>query len=197
MDKTQLIQNYSSRIEDALGNMYSNGYNAGYTEGKKEVEHMRAACTRIKGKHDSEYAEQWDDDTPFYGWCNECERPHSGRWAHMWDFCPWCGAQINHDAEVPYPTRMNKECESDETLLPEINTTNHNNNEARIGDEFIDDIGRRCIAMRNTYYQGSDKEPFTLVWYGAHLSSSKLSSLKKTGRRFPQIVDILEILKEE
>ena len=103
MDKTQLIKNYSSQIENALSNMYSSGYDAGYTKGKEEIKLMRGTCTRTKGEHDAEYAEKWDDDTPFYGWCGKCERPHSGRWAHMWEFCPWCGAKIVYGPHDPYP----------------------------------------------------------------------------------------------
>lgn len=103
MDKTQLIKNYGSQIETALGNMYSNGYEAGYTESRKEVENIRGTCIRTNGEHDDEYSKKWDDDAPFYGWCSKCERPHSGRWAHMWEFCPWCGARIDHSHHIPDP----------------------------------------------------------------------------------------------
>lgn len=109
MDKAQLIKNYSQSIEEALDNMYSNGYKAGYTKGKKEVEYMRSTCIREKGENDSEYAKNWRDNTTFYGWCNQCKRPHSGRWAHMWEFCPWCGAKIDQGAEAPYPAGMDVE----------------------------------------------------------------------------------------
>ncbi len=115
MDKTQLIKNYSRQIEKSLGNMYSSGYEAGYTEGKKEIEHMRATCIRTKGEHDAEYVEK-EEDAPFYGWCSECERPHSGRWAHMWEFCPWCGAKIDYSAEVPYPAGMDAKQPEESTV---------------------------------------------------------------------------------
>lgn len=109
MSKEDIIKNYSSRIEESLFNVYSNGYAAGYEEGKKEIDHLRSTCKKTKGKHDEEYAKNWDDDSAFYGWCNKCERPHSGRWAHIWEFCPWCGARIDHNAENPYPMGMNVE----------------------------------------------------------------------------------------
>ncbi len=106
MSKKDIIKNYTSRIEESLSNVYSNGYAAGYEEGKKEIDHLRSTCKRIKGEHDNEYAKNWDDDSDFYGWCSKCERPHSGRWAHIWEFCPWCGARIDHNAENPYPMGM-------------------------------------------------------------------------------------------
>lgn len=188
IDKTQLIKNYSSEIEKSLSNIYSAGYKGGYTKGKEETDRLRATCIREKGENDSEYAKKWRDNTPFYGWCSKCERPHSGRWAHVWEFCPWCGAKINHNAEAPYPTGIEKV-----PTATEIST----NEDIEIGDELIDSHGRRCIAMRNTYYLGEDKEPFTLVWYGEHLSSTKISNLKKTGQCFPQIIEILEKLKKD
>ena len=188
MDKTQLIKNYSSEIEKSLSNIYSAAYKEGYTKGKEETDRLRATCIREKGENDSEYAKNWRDNTPFYGWCSKCKRPHSGRWAHMWEFCPWCGAKIKHDVEAPYPVEIEKV-----PTVAEIST----NEDIEIGDELIDGIGRRCIAMRNTYYIGSDKEAFTLVWYGESLSSTKISNLKKTGRCFPQIIEILEKLKKD
>lgn len=103
-NKEQLIKNHRSRIEESLNCMYSSGYDAGYTESQKEIEQMRSICTRMKGEHDTEYIQE-EDDMPFYGWCSKCERPHAGRWAHIWDFCPWCGAKINHNEE-PYPTGL-------------------------------------------------------------------------------------------
>lgn len=99
----EIIASYRPRMEEWLKYAYNEGYGAGKTEGTAEVERLRSLCHREAGEHDDKYAEGWRDHTPFYGWCSECKRPHSGRWAHVWEYCPWCGARIDRTAPEPYP----------------------------------------------------------------------------------------------
>lgn len=98
-----VIDKYQGRIEKLIEYAYSDGYVDGLTSAEDDIVKMRASCQRIAGEYDEKYADAWDDHTDFYGWCNQCEHPHSGRFAHMWDFCPWCGAKIDFDHEQPYP----------------------------------------------------------------------------------------------
>lgn len=69
--------------------------------------------------------------------------------------------------------------------------------EIHIGDEVIDDDNRKAIAVRDTYYIGGDKEAFTLVWYGTHMASKPVAVLKKTGKRFEQIVEFIKQLEKD
>lgn len=66
--------------------------------------------------------------------------------------------------------------------------------EIKVGDEVVID-GRKGIIIRPVYYIG-DREPFVLVWYGTHMSSNSLNNVTITGRHFPQIVEVLEQIKE-
>lgn len=99
----EIMDRYRSRIEEMLKYAYSEGRKEGAAENAEEMRRLRSECHREAGEHDDEYAKNWRDHTPFYGWCSECERPHSGRWAHVWEYCPWCGARIDRKAEEPYP----------------------------------------------------------------------------------------------
>lgn len=67
--------------------------------------------------------------------------------------------------------------------------------EIHIGDEVVDDDGHKGIAVRDTYYIGSDREPFTLIWYGQHMASIPTANLKKTGKQYP-IAELLEQLQD-
>ena len=105
----EVIEAYRPNIDKWIEYAFSAGYKAGYDNRREELENLRALCHREAGEHDEEYAEGWGDGTPFYGWCSECKSPHSGRWTHIWQYCPWCGARIDHDAEEPYPTGYKQE----------------------------------------------------------------------------------------
>lgn len=67
--------------------------------------------------------------------------------------------------------------------------------EIKVGDEVVID-GRKGIIIRPVYYIGEDREPFVQVWYGTHMSSNSLNNVTITGRHFPQIVEVLEQIKE-
>ena len=99
--KDKLINNYELSIRTFLENIYSSAYNEGFSDGKAKSVKMRTLCSRIPGEHDSEYQKNWNDDGPFNGWCSECGRPHSGRWAYAWEYCPWCGGPIRHVTDDP------------------------------------------------------------------------------------------------
>lgn len=64
--------------------------------------------------------------------------------------------------------------------------------EIKVGDEVITKYKDHAVAVRDTYYIGEDREPFTLVWFGTHMSSCPVNELVKTGRHFP----IAEVLAE-
>jgi hypothetical protein len=98
-------------MEKWIESAYHDGYQNGYANGTEELKRLRSFCHREAGEHDKEYAEYWRDNTPFYGWCSQCKSPHSGRWAHMWEYCPWCGAKVEHKDNDPYPTGMEQEGE--------------------------------------------------------------------------------------
>lgn len=103
MTESEIIKRYLPDIERFLRYAYSDGYKNGHKQGTEEVERLRSECCREAGENDSEYAKNWRDNTDFYGWCNLCKRPHSGRWAHIWEYCPWCGARINQEEDKqPY-----------------------------------------------------------------------------------------------
>jgi hypothetical protein len=93
-------------MEEWLESAYQCGYENGYTRKSEEVERLRSTCYREAGEYDKEYAKNWKDSTCFYGWCSQCKKPHSGRWAHVWEYCPWCGAKIERKEDDPYPMGM-------------------------------------------------------------------------------------------
>ena len=100
----EVIENYRPRMEEWLRYAYDEGYRKGNEIKKEYLDNLRSECHREKGNYDEGYSKQWNDYTPFYGWCSKCQKAHSGRWAHIWEFCPWCGSRIDHKAEEPYPT---------------------------------------------------------------------------------------------
>ena len=65
----------------------------------------------------------------------------------------------------------------------------------KVGDEVMTEIAEHGVAVRDTYYVGVDKEPFTLIWFGTHMSSCPVSELAKTGRHYPQIAEVLAELR--
>ena len=67
--------------------------------------------------------------------------------------------------------------------------------EIKLGDEVITKYKDHAIAVRDTYYVGEDREPFTLIWFGTHMSSCRVNELSKTGRHFPQITEVLKELR--
>lgn len=65
----------------------------------------------------------------------------------------------------------------------------------KVGDEVMTELAEHGVAVRDTYYIGADKEPFTLVWFGTHMSSCPVSELAKTGKHYPQIAEVLTELR--
>lgn len=104
LSSDEVIKRYRPRIEEWLESAYRNGYGNGYEKGTEEMDRLRSVCVIEAGDNDEEYANNWRDYTRFYGWCNQCHHPMSGRWAHVWEWCPWCGAKIDRKAELPYPS---------------------------------------------------------------------------------------------
>lgn len=71
------------------------------------------------------------------------------------------------------------------------------NGSLRFGDEVIDKYGIKAVVVRDPYPIGSDKELFTLIYYGKLLSSTSVSNLKKTGKSYAKELNtIFEELKE-
>lgn len=66
-----------------------------------------------------------------------------------------------------------------------------------VGDEVIDDIGRKGIIIREPYQIGIDDDPLSLVvvWYGRRMGDAKLQDIQPTGKKYPEIVKIMEELK--
>lgn len=104
---------YAERIKVFLRGAYSEGYGNGAEDEREAVKNLRGTHKREAGEYDDVYAKNWRDSTPFYGWCAGCKRPHSGRWAHIWEYCPWCGGKIDRTDE-PYP-RGRRETEDEES----------------------------------------------------------------------------------
>ena len=65
----------------------------------------------------------------------------------------------------------------------------------KVGDEVITNYKDHAVAVRDTYYIGEDREPFTLIWFGTHMSSCPVNELTKTGRTFPQIAEVLKEMR--
>ena len=100
----EVIANYLPRIEEWLKHAYNEGYRNGNEIKQEYLNSLRSECHREKGEQDEEYQKGWGDYSCFYGWCCKCKKPHSGRWAHIWSFCPWCGSRIEYREDDPYPT---------------------------------------------------------------------------------------------
>ena len=67
--------------------------------------------------------------------------------------------------------------------------------EIKVGDEVITKYKDHAVAVRDTYYIGEDREPFTLIWFGTHMSSCRVNELSKTGKHYPQISEIMAELR--
>lgn len=115
--REEVVESFGNRVKGFISYAWSDGYSSGYEKGQEEVKHLRAECTLEAGEHDEEYADNWRDYTTFYGWCKQCKKPHSGRWAHMWEYCPWCGAKVNTKAEKPYPLGLEHTPEKIQEIL--------------------------------------------------------------------------------
>lgn len=98
----EVAHEYEKRIQEWLRYAYNEGYGFAINKKDDEIKNLREKHKREAGEYDDVYAKNWRDSTPFYGWCSGCKRPHSGRWAHVWNYCPWCGGKIDHTDE-PYP----------------------------------------------------------------------------------------------
>lgn len=67
----------------------------------------------------------------------------------------------------------------------------------QFGDEVIDEYGIKAVVVRDPYPLGSDKELFTLIYYGRILSSTRVRNLKKTGKSYAKELNtIFNGLKE-
>lgn len=70
--------------------------------------------------------------------------------------------------------------------------------ELQVGDEVIDSYDIRAIVVRKPYPYGTDRDMFTLIYYGRRLSSVPVSEVRKTGRSFSKELNtIFEALNEE
>ena len=94
--------------------------------------------------NDADYAKQWDDYSPLYGWCSVCGKVHSGRWGHMFCFCPWCGARINHDKD-PYPLGLRQTSELMKELSDLADDVNPNE---IVSHDKEDGLAAWCSAWR-------------------------------------------------
>lgn len=112
--KGEVEKDYGDRMREWLGYAYSEGYGRAQEIAEKEKILLRSKVFREAGENDDKYAEDWRDNTTFYGWCTGCKRPHSGRWAHMWEYCPWCGGKIDRTDE-PYPMGRKEENNGNQT----------------------------------------------------------------------------------
>jgi hypothetical protein len=118
-----VIKRYRERAEELLGRIYNEGYKRGVDAGKGELDNLRSEVFLEAGENDTEYAFGWNDYTLFYGWCGACHRPISGRWAHVAEYCQWCGAKINHEKD-PYPSglrNISKPMKEIEEMCADIN----------------------------------------------------------------------------
>ena len=71
------------------------------------------------------------------------------------------------------------------------------NGPLQFGDEVIDKYGIKAVVVRDPYPIGSNKELFTLIYYGNLLSSTCVSNLKKTGKSYAKELNtIFKGLKE-
>lgn len=144
--REEVISDYTPRMAEWLKYAYDEGYKNGNIIKRKYLKNLRSECHREAGENDGEYPKEWGDYTTFYGWCSKCKKPHSGRWAHVWDFCPWCGAKINHDVEPPYPTGMR----STPTVLMEVQAMCADINPAEIKSHGTDQsLAGWCGAWKN------------------------------------------------
>lgn len=64
-----------------------------------------------------------------------------------------------------------------------------------VGDEVIVD-GCKGIIVREPYQIGMHDDPLFLVfvWYGRHMGDAKLRDIQLTGKKYPEIVKIIEEL---
>ena len=65
-----------------------------------------------------------------------------------------------------------------------------------VGDEVIVD-GCKGIIVREPYQIGISDDPLFLVivWYGRRMGDAKLRDVQPTGKKYPEIVKIMEELK--
>ena len=124
MTQNEVVENYRTRIEEFIGYAYSNGYREGHTAGTREINNLRSECHLEAGDHDSEYEDGWNDHTPFYGWCSSCGKPISGRWGHVYEYCPWCGGRLKRTLDEPYPTGMISDSGKTQKLLNMVKDIN-------------------------------------------------------------------------
>lgn len=80
------------------------------------------------------------------------------------------------------------------TLIDGIDTLEQEPDiDIKVGDEVIVE-GINGVVVREPYPIGSDNEMFVLVWYGQSMSSNSIKNVVPTGRHFPQITEVVELL---
>lgn len=71
-----------------------------------------------------------------------------------------------------------------------------NTDEIKVGDE-VTVHGIKGIIVQEPCPIGANRELFVIVWYGQHMSSNSLKNVTLTGKHYPQIAEVLELLKGE
>lgn len=118
-------------------------------------------------------------------YCNQCKENHYEKEGEKPYIKYVCGNRFGIsdysqiDPETDYCSRF------EEKKMPFI----------EVGDEVIVD-GRKGIIIREPYQIGIDDDPLklVLVWYGRHMGDAKLRDIQLTGKKYPEIVKIIEEL---
>ena len=91
------IEHYNRMAKELYDRAYSDGYEDGMRNGKKEYgQHSKgtAHCKRAT----REQIESWGGGEELWGWC-DCGKAIEGRWAGLVNFCPWCGRVIEWEGD--------------------------------------------------------------------------------------------------
>lgn len=183
------LEGVKAQIRKAYDKGYKNGYVTGYDHGKRDGYEDGKADTPFTDTEEAEnkaYSRGLDD-----AWEAARKLCQSVKYGGLEEYCseifekPLFETFDVFDYTAPEAIAKIKAYEDKQKQDDEI----------KVGDEVMTENAELAVAVRDTYYVGEDREPFTLIWFGTHMSSCRVNKLSKTGRTFPQITEVMKELR--
>ena len=184
----QLTEGMKKQAQELIYQAYTRGYNVGYEEGKGQAWSEEIKKYEIEPDKEREYIEQGRNEA----W-EAARKLVSAGYKECNEILDDGVLSIETDDEIFVRCTASEAIEK----IREWEKKQEKYVKFHIGDEVIYD-GDKWIVVREEYAFGMNIPTVSvMVWNGCFIASVKVSDIKKTGRTFPQISEVLEKLKEE
>ena len=176
-----MIRNINGTLNGIFDKGYTQGYTDGFEDGKKSVENLSEKITDkdIDDAYDRGLNDAWEAAGKIFKGIDG-----GGFFA---------SELIEIFGEIPLSTILERNTPQEAIAkIKEYEGKKKQDAEINVGDEVIDEFGIKAVVVRVVHYSEEDG---ILTWDGVQMAIASANELKKTGRTFPEIVEILKELR--